>query len=136
LIDVMATAVELAGAKYPAERGGAQILPMEGVSLGPALAGKPLDRQRPLFWEHEGNKAIRDGRWKLVQKWLDPWELYDIEADRTERRNLISEQGELAARLETQWNAWAERTFVDPWPGPDHTNWGQDITAPPARTAN
>ena len=58
---------------------------MEGVSLRPAFAGQPLERKQPIFWEHEGNKAVRDGHWKLVQKWHGPWELYDIEADRTER---------------------------------------------------
>jgi len=136
LIDVMATAVDLTGAKYPAQFHGAAILPMEGVSLRPAFAGQPLERRRPLFWEHEGNKAVRLGRWKLVQKWQDPWELYDIDADRTEQHNLIAERRDVAVRLEKEWNDWAQRAFVDPWPGPDHTNWGQDITTPPARTAN
>jgi len=62
-----------------------------------------------------------------VQKWHGPWELYDLEADRTERHNLIEQQSEIASRLETAWNAWAAHSFVDDWPGPDHTNWGQDI---------
>ena len=47
--------------------------------------------------------------------------------DRTEQRDLIKEQPELAKKMETQWTAWAERTFVDDWPGPDHTDWGMDI---------
>ena len=103
------------------------ILPMEGVSLRPAFAGQPLGRKEPIFWEHEGNKAVRDGRWKLVQKWRGPGELYDLEADRTEQHDLIEQQRELAARLEATWHAWAKRTYVDDWPGPDHTDWGQDI---------
>jgi arylsulfatase len=127
LIDIMATAVDLSGAKYPTEFNGEKILPMEGVSLRPGFAGQPLNRPQPLFWEHEGNKAVRDGRWKLVQKWRGPWELYDIETDRVEQHNLIAEHSERAAKMEAAWNAWAERTFVDPWPGPDHTDWGQDI---------
>ncbi|HWA98458.1 MAG TPA: arylsulfatase [Pirellulales bacterium] len=127
LIDVMATAVDLCDAKYPAEFNGNAILPPEGVSLRPAFEGKPLHRAQPLFWEHEGNKAVRDGRWKLVQKWRGPWELYDLEADRTERHNLIESQPEIAARLESAWNAWAARAFVDEWTGPDHNNWGQDL---------
>jgi arylsulfatase A-like enzyme len=89
VIDLMATAVDLAGTKYPAEYLGNAILPMEGVSLRPAFAGKPLDRKRPIFWEHEGNKAVRDGKWKLVQKWRGPWELYDMEADRTEFHDVV-----------------------------------------------
>lgn len=62
LIDVMSTCVDIAGAKYPAERRGNSVLPMEGVSLQPALKGGKLSRRNPLFWEHEGNRAIRDGR--------------------------------------------------------------------------
>jgi hypothetical protein len=50
-----------------------------------------------------------------------------MEADRTEQHDLAQQQSELAARLETAWNAWARRTFVDEWPGPDHTEWGEDI---------
>ena len=116
--------------EYPSEFKGNAILPMEGVSLRPALAPSPaqsLGRKQPIFWEHEGNKAVRDGKWKLVQRHKEPWELFDMEADRTEQHDLIKEQPELAAKLEAAWTAWAERTFVDPWPGPDHTDWGQDI---------
>ena len=97
------------------------------MSLGPALAGAALARHRPLCWEHEGNKAVRDGRWKLVQKWKGPWELYDIAADRVEAHDLAVREPETTARLAAVWDAWAARAFVDDWPGPDHTDWGQDI---------
>ena len=127
LIDVMATAVDLAGARYPRERDGHAIEPMQGVSLRPALDGKPLARTRPIFWEHEGNKAVRDGKWKLVLRHRQPWQLFDMEADRTEGHDLIGQHPELATELETAWDDWARRTFVDEWPGPDHTDWGQDI---------
>jgi arylsulfatase len=127
VVDIMATAVDLAGAKYPREFQGHAILPMEGVSLRPAFGGKPLARTQPIFWEHEGNKAVRDGKWKLVLRHRQPWQLFDMEADRTEQRDLIQEHPAIAAKLEAAWNAWAERSFVDEWPGPDHTDWGQDI---------
>jgi arylsulfatase A-like enzyme len=127
VIDIMATAVDLAGATYPAEFNGHAILPMEGVSLRPALLGKPLDRKQPIVWEHEGNKAIRDGKWKLVQKWRGPWELYDMVADRTELHNVIADHPDVAARLQSAWKDWEKRAYADPWPGPDHTNWGDDI---------
>lgn len=127
LIDIMATAVDLTGAKYPTERQGHAILPMEGVSLRPSFEGQPLNRVQPIFWEHEGNKAVRDGPWKLVQKWHGPWELYDMNADRTEQHDLSRERPELVGKLVAAWTAWAERAFVDDWPGPDHTNWGADI---------
>ncbi len=132
LIDIMATAVDLAGAKYPARFHDHGILPMEGVSLRPAFAGLPLQRAQPIFWEHEGNKAVRDGQWKLVQKWKGPWELYDMNADRTEQHDVIAQHPEIASRLQAAWTGWAQRAFVDDWPGPDHTNWGQDIKSGPA----
>jgi arylsulfatase len=127
LIDLMATAVDLAGATYPREREGQAIEPMQGVSLKPAFAGQTLSRTQPLFWEHEGNKAVRDGKWKLVQRHKLPWELYDLDADRTEQHDLIKQHPELAAKLEAAWNEWAKRTYVDEWPGPDHTDWGHDV---------
>jgi arylsulfatase len=127
LIDIMATAVDLAGAHYPRQRDGQAIEPMQGVSLRPAFDGQPLGRTQPIFWEHEGNKAVRDGRWKLVLRHRQPWQLFDMEADRTEQHDLIGHHPEVAARLEAAWNDWARRTHVDEWPGPDHTDWGQDI---------
>jgi arylsulfatase A-like enzyme len=127
LIDVMATVVDLAGADYPREFQGQAIEPMQGLSLRPAFEGKTLARTEPIFWEHEGNKAVRDGKWKLVMRHRQPWQLFDMEADRTEQHDLIEQQPDLAAKLEAAWNAWAQRTFVDDWPGPDHTDWGQDI---------
>jgi arylsulfatase A-like enzyme len=127
LIDVMATAVDLAGASYPRAFGGNAIEPMQGVSLRPAMLGKPFTRTEPIFWEHEGNKAVRDGKWKLVLRHRQPWQLFDMEADRTEQHDLAKKQPELANTLEAAWNAWALRTFVDEWPGPDHTEWGEDI---------
>ena len=75
LIDIMATCMDVSGAEYPAERDGQSIQPMEGVSLRAAFAGQPLARRQPLFWEHEANRAIRDGDWKLVAKQGQPWEL-------------------------------------------------------------
>jgi arylsulfatase len=117
LIDLMATCVDAAGADYPAQYAGYAIQPMEGVSLVPVFAGQPLHRAQPLFWEHEGNRAVRDGRWKLVAKGPNgPWELYDMESDRTEMHDLAAAQPERAANLAKDWEAWAERASAKPWP--------------------
>jgi arylsulfatase len=124
LIDVMATAVDASGATYPIEFNGHAIQPMEGVSLLPAFNGRKLERKEPIFFEHEGNRAVRAGKWKLVLKHRGPWELYDMEADRTETRNLIDDQPELARELIARWEAWAKRADVGPWPGPARADWG------------
>jgi len=126
LIDVMPTAVAASDASYPSEFNGHDIKPMEGVSLLPAFAGELLERKRPIFWEHEGNRAVRDGKWKLVMKLRGPWELYDMEANRTESRNLIHEEPEVANELIAKWESWAKRADVDPWPGPARNDWGEE----------
>ncbi|APW61630.1 Arylsulfatase [Paludisphaera borealis] len=114
LIDVMATCVDLAGASYPTEKDGKPIKPREGVSLRPAFNGEPLARTQPLFWEHEGNRAVRDGDWKLVAKENESWELYNIAADRAEQHNLASSQPERVKDLAAQWDAYAARADVLP----------------------
>jgi arylsulfatase len=116
LIDIMATCVDVAGAKYPSEFNGQSIQPMEGVSLVPALGGKSIERSKPIFWEHEGNRAIRMGDWKLVSKHPGDWELYDIASDRTEMKNLASHQPERVHEMSKLWEAWAKRVGVAAWP--------------------
>ncbi len=114
LIDIAATCVDLAGAKYPETVGKQPITPLEGRSLVPAFADKPLGRD--LFWEHEGNRAVRSGDWKLVAKGpAAKWELYDIAADRTESTNLAAKHPARVKDLSRKWEAWAERATVLPW---------------------
>ncbi len=117
VIDLMATCVELAKARYPTEFQGKPIKPMEGVSLLPALAGEPLQRKRPLFWEHESNRAVREGKWKLVAKADQPWELYDMEKDRTEMHDLAAKEPERVKEMAAKWDAWAARAKVLPLGG-------------------
>ena len=120
LIDLMATCVDIAGAKYPAEWNGKNVLPMVGVSLRPLLASSHSSSaslpSRLLAWEHEGNRAIRDGKWKLVSLAAAPWELYDVEADRVEMHDLAASQPERVNDMSAKWEAWAKRTNVFPRP--------------------
>src|SRR3546814_12115259 len=88
--DVMPTLVELAGATSPKSYNGHAILPMEGRSMAPAFRGEALTRGKPIFWEHEGNRAVRDGKWKLVAGFQKPWQLFDMTADRTEMHDLAA----------------------------------------------
>ncbi len=115
LVDLMATCVDLASAHYPATYAGKNIQPMEGVSLRPALTGAALGRTAPLFFEHEGNAAIRYDDWKLVRLGSNgPWELYNLKTDRTEQRNLASAEPARVAELSALWEAWARRANVLP----------------------
>ena len=116
LIDLMATCVDVAGALYPQTYAGREIHPMEGISLAPSFHGRSPERATPIFWEHEGNKAIRAGDWKLVSKHRGEAELYNIADDRTELTNLAKKNPEQAQRLEQEWKQWAARVGVQPWP--------------------
>ncbi len=125
LIDLMATCVGLAGANYPTGFHENQIQAMEGVSLQPAFSGQPLNRKNPIYWEHEGNRAIRQGKWKLVAKENQAWELYDMETDRTEMHNLAAGNPERVRQLATEWDGWAARANVLPlgsWRGTAESN--------------
>ena len=73
LPDIMATIVDVTGATYPKEYNGNTILPCEGESLVPSFAAAYGGRG-PLFWEHEGNAAVRISKWKLVRKYPGPWD--------------------------------------------------------------
>jgi arylsulfatase len=132
LVDLMATCVDLAGAAYPAEFNGHKITPLEGRSLRPAFEGKPIEREA-IFWEHEGNRALRVGQTKLVAKGpRGPWELYDTEKDRTEMHDLAEKDAERVKELAGLWEKWAQRTCATPWP------WGKpygEEKATPAKKA-
>lgn len=120
LIDLMATCVDLAAAEYPRQYQGSVIQPMEGVSLKPAFTGQSLQRAQPIFWEHEGNRAIRSGDWKLVSRHPGDWELYNLANDRTELHDLSRQHPERVRSMADQWQTWADRVGVRPWPLADN----------------
>ena len=126
LIDLMPTCIELAGAHYPTDPKEG-VFPLEGESLAASFA-RDRPRPAPVFWEHEGNRAVRLGQWKLVAKGLDGrWELYDMEADRTERNDLSAAHPERVEEMTAAWQAYAERTYVFPMDGRD---WGSRVRNP------
>ncbi|WP_080904247.1 arylsulfatase [Parabacteroides sp. Marseille-P3160] len=129
LPDILATLVDISGAVYPKIYNGNNIIPLQGVSLKPAFE-EEVKSDRYLFWEHENNKAIRQGRWKLVYKFTkedkyinvdeptpyNKWELYDIENDRTEIKNLASKYPEKVKQLADKWERIAWKSLVKPYP--------------------
>lgn len=129
LIDIMATCVDVAEASYPTSYREQSIIPMEGVSLVPAFDNKALGREA-IYWEHEGNRAVRMGRWKLVSKaddnsfiWdkiaeldVKNWELYDMEIDRTELNDVSKAHSDLVRKMADMWLVWAKRTKTIPRP--------------------
>lgn len=137
VIDLMATCLAVSGAAYPAEFAGEPIPPTEGRSLVPLFTApdRPLlPAPRPLFWEHEGHQAMRLGRWKLVRKYKRDWELYDLETDRTELRDLAGREPARVRAMAVAWQAWADRVGVVPWTHDiPEGGWGSPKSLLPAR---
>jgi arylsulfatase len=113
LPDIMATVLEATGTAYPKEWPGREVEPLEGHSLLAVMRQEVASRPA-MFWEHEGNAAVRIGKWKLVRKFPDPWELYDMEQDRTELNDLAAQQPDRVREMKAQYEAWAGRCGVIP----------------------
>jgi arylsulfatase len=116
VIDILPTCLDAAGVKYPEKFEGHAILPVEGVSLLPELeSGKEIKRE-PIFWEHEGNRAVRVGDWKLQAFNGRPWHLYNMVVDRTELHDLAGEEAGRVKEMKGLYEAWAKRCGVESWP--------------------
>lgn len=113
ITDIMPTCIDLAKGTYPSLFEGNKIQPMEGISLLNLLKGKNVTREKPICWEHEGNRAIRDGKWKMVSNLSEPWQLYDMEADRTELHDLSATQPEMVKKLTTSYETWYKRVGAE-----------------------
>ncbi|MEO3407716.1 arylsulfatase [Mucilaginibacter sp. CAU 1740] len=115
LIDLMPTCLELAGVNYPTQFKNRELTPLAGKSLLNAFKGKPNAGNQTLFWEHEGSRAIRKGKWKLVAEPKQPWELYDFDADRSEINDLATKYPAKVVELEKEYQAWANKVGVVDW---------------------
>jgi arylsulfatase len=114
-VDVAATIVDVAGARYPAEFRGNAITPLEGESFLSLLRGRTWRRSAPLFWEHEGNAAMRRENWKLVRMHPGTWELYDMTRDRTELDSMADRHPGIVKEMASAYGEWAQRCGVMDW---------------------
>ena len=128
LIDIMPTILQVSGAKYPDEFNGYNILPEQGISLVPTFGGATLP-SRPQYIEHEGNRMVREGDWKLVALSGKPWELYNLAQDPTEMKDLAVAQPARAKKMGADWQTWAENSMVIAKPSPQLVNKALTITA-------
>ena len=120
LPDIMATCLDLANTIQPEIFNGNKIKKHSGKSLMPIFSGSRKEiHEEPIFWEHEGNKAMRLGDYKLVLDWEkdvdDNWELYNISKDRTEQNNLVDELPEIANNMIEMYDDWASKIKVLSW---------------------
>lgn len=115
LIDVMATCLDVAQASYPTQHRGKPILPLEGRSLLPVLQTGSREPHPAIFWEHEGNRAVLQGDWKLVSRYPGDWELYNLALDRTEMQNLAPREPARVASMQSLYQAWAQKCGVVEW---------------------
>jgi arylsulfatase len=105
IIDVAPTCLSVAGLSVKG---------MEGQSLVPVFA-EDSQKERTLYWEHEGNRAVRKGDYKLVAIHDTPWELYNMTKDRSELKDLSKRMGGKAKELRVLYEAWAKRVGALPW---------------------
>ena len=108
LVDITATCLAVAGSSAV----------LEGVSFLPVLTGdnKSYQRDKPIFWEHEGNRAVRMGDWKLVRRYPGDWELYNMSQDRTELHDLAKQERERVSQMVKLYEDWTVRCGVLEWP--------------------
>lgn len=114
VIDFLPTLLQLANRPYPEKNNGEKTPALEGRSLIPILRGGTAEpRQVPLAWELYGNRAIRDGDWKLVWGASDRrWELYNLATDRSETTDLSGKYPDRSTKMAAGWEQWAKRTGV------------------------
>lgn len=115
-MDIMPFCLELAGATYPGSFMSRKLDPLDGINFMPLVNGKGKYPQRTLFWEHQGNRAVRKGDWKLVSLRKMAWELYDLSKDPFEQKDLADKCPEKVSQLRKLYGEWAKDHGVKPWP--------------------
>ena len=116
VVDILPTILDVAGCEYPEEYGGHPIQALDGESFSGAFGqGSECKREQPIFWEHEGNAALRIGDWKVVRRHGEDWELFNMVDDRTELNDLSARHAPMRFGMIKDHAAWSERLGVRPW---------------------
>lgn len=102
-IDFVPTVMELVGGKLPDTWNGQPVPARPGISLVPALQQDHAVSHDNLWWLHEGNRAYREGNWKIVAARGDEWELYDLSVDRSEMHNLADQHPDRVHEMAKRW---------------------------------
>ena len=116
IVDVVPTLLSLAQTDYPETYGGHRLAPLTGSNFMPLLEGKNQVPEKTMFFEHNGNRAVRIGDLKAVQLHKRNWELYDLVSDPTELDNLADKQPDNLQRLQSAYREWAREHGVLEWP--------------------
>ena len=118
-LHIMATCVDIAEAEYPTKYKGHDIIPMEGKSLAPIFKKGHREGHEYYGFEHFNERAfISNDGWKIIKPGRKAdWELYDLNTDRSEKHNVADSHPERVDRMVKEYEAWANRCMVEPYPG-------------------
>lgn len=116
MLDIVSTCYDVCGVLYPKEINCKSIPAQEGKSFAKIFEDNNAECRQPIFWEHQGNRAVREGKWKLVNQAGLDWELFNMDVDRTELNNLATREPERVKKMIAMWEEWAARCHVMPWP--------------------
>lgn len=105
VIDIAPTVVELALGKWPEDPGNSDGPPVEGRSLANTFRSDKSSSRDHLWWEHEGNRALRCGDWKIVAAKGQAWELYNLAEDRAENHDLAATYVHKVQEMEAIWQS-------------------------------
>ncbi|MBL8906162.1 MAG: hypothetical protein JNM20_05740 [Rhizobiales bacterium] len=119
IMDIPATILDVAGVSHPSTYHDKPVAPLQGRSLTPILSNKSDSVRGPsdwIGWELFGNRAVREGDWKLL--WLcrphgtGDWQLYDLKADPGETNDLAAVEVDVRDRLIRHWDTYAKANNV------------------------
>jgi len=117
--DLMPTLLDVAGARYPKTSQGRELPPLIGKSWSPMLAGQAdsvRSDQDVLAWEVFGNRAVRQGEWKLRWQFRPygkgDWELFNVAKDPAERRDLAAQHPDRVKALIAVWDDYVKANNV------------------------